>query len=220
MKNNKVMSAIILISALIIVNVLIFMILQTYNASRIINIICLNISLVILWISIFTNFKNNDDKYINYFKLPIVIMYSIITIVASTLLIILNPNTVTSTIVIQILIHGIFAIILASNKMADNLTEKSLSTQKNKVDRTREISKQLSLILSEIDDDELFKKVEKIYDSSRSLKINTNIDSNEIDEKILNSIKSLKKAIEDNNLENVDNTLKDIKHNFLARNEL
>lgn len=220
MKNNKVMSAIILISALIIVNVLIFMILQTYNASRIINIICLNISLVILWISIFTNFKNNDDKYINYFKLPIVIMYSIITIVASTLLIILNPNTVTSTIVIQILIHGIFAIILASNKMADNLTEKSLSTQKNKVDRTREISKQLSLILSEIDDDELFKKVEKIYDSSRSLKINTNIDSNEIDEKILNSIKSLKKAIEDNNLENVDNTLKDIKHNFLVRNEL
>lgn len=57
MKNNKVVYSLILVVALLIINVVIFLSLQTYSASRILNIICLNVAIIILWFFIFINLK-------------------------------------------------------------------------------------------------------------------------------------------------------------------
>ena len=134
MKNNKVVYSLILVVALLIINVVIFLSLQTYSASRILNIICLNVAIIILWFFIFINLKEANNKYLNYTKIPIVLVYALLTIILSIILIIINPETVVSTVIIQVIIHGIFVISILTNKLADNTTESLEKNQNNRVE--------------------------------------------------------------------------------------
>lgn len=220
MKNNKVIYSLILVVGLLIINTVIFLTLQTYSASRILNIICLNVAIIILWFFIFINLKDSNNKYLNYSKLPIVLVYAVLTIILSISLIIINPKTVVSSIITQVIIHGIFVLAILTNKLADNTTESLEKNQTNRVENIRMISNKLNNLLSEIKDDKLYKKVEKVYDSSRSLKVNINGNSEEIDNTILNLIELLKLKINENNLAEVELVITDINNKFLERNNL
>ena len=164
MKNNKVVYSLILVVALLIINVVIFLTLQTYSASRILNIICLNVAVIIFWFFIFINLKDANNKYLNYSKIPIVLVYALLTIILSIILIIINPETVVSTVIIQVIIHGIFVISILTNKLADNTTESLEKNQNNRVEDIRRISNKLNTLLLEIKNDKLYKKIEKVYD--------------------------------------------------------
>ena len=158
MKNNKVVYSLILVVALLIINVVIFLTLQTYSASRILNIICLNVAVIIFWFFIFINLKDANNKYLNYSKIPIVLVYALLTIILSIILIIINPETVVSTVIIQVIIHGIFVISILTNKLADNTTESLEKNQNNRVEDIRRISNKLNTLLLEIKNDKLYKK--------------------------------------------------------------
>lgn len=220
MKNNKVVYSLILVVALLIINVVIFLTLQTYSASRILNIICLNVAVIIFWFFIFINLKDANNKYLNYAKIPIVLVYALLTIILSIILIIINPETVVSTVIIQVIIHGIFVISILTNKLADNTTESLEKNQNNRVEDIRRISNKLNTLLLEIKNDKLYKKIEKVYDSSRSLKVNINGNSEEIDNTILNLIDLLKIKINENNLTEIENVITDINNKFMERNNL
>lgn len=220
MKNNKVVSSLILVVTLLIINTVTFLTLQTYSASRILNIICLNVAIIILWFFIFINLKNATNKYLNYSKLPIVLVYALLTILLSIILIIINPLTIVSSVIIQVIIHGIFLVLMLTNQLADNTTESLEKNQNNKIQDIRKISNKLSNLLLEIKDDKLYKKVEKIYDSSRSLKVNIKGNSEEIDSVILNLIDLLKIKLNENNLTEVENIITDINSKFMERNNL
>lgn len=220
MKNNKVVCSLILVVTLLIINIVVFLTLQTYSASRILNIICLNVAIIILWFFIFINLKNATNKYLNYSKLPIVLVYALLTIILSIILIIINPLTIVSSVIIQIIIHGIFFVLMLTNQLADNTTESLEKNQNNKIQDIRKISNKLSNLLLEIKDDKLYKKVEKIYDSSRSLKVNIKGSSEEIDSVILNLIDLLKIKINENNFTEIENVITDIKSKFIERNNL
>ena len=220
MKNNKVVYSLILVVALLIINVVIFLTLQTYSASRILNIICLNVAVIIFLFFIFINLKDANNKYLNYSKIPIVLVYALLTIILSIILIIINPETVVSTVIIQVIIHGIFVISILTNKLADNTTESLEKNQNNRVEDIRRISNKLNTLLLEIKNDKLYKKIEKVYDSSRSLKVNINGNSEEIDNTILNLIDLLKIKINENNLTEIENVITDINNKFMERNNL
>lgn len=220
MKNNKVVYSLILVVTLLVINIVIFLTLQTYSAGRILNIICLNVAIIILWFFIFINLKDANNKYLNYSKIPIVLIYALLTIILSIVLIIINPETVISTVIIQVIIHGIFAISMLTNKLADNTTENLEKNQNNRVEAIRKISNKLNNLLLEIKDDKLYKKIERVYDSSRSLKVNINKNSEEIDNIILNLIDLLKLKISENNLIEIEDIIKDINNKFIERNNL
>jgi len=71
-----------------------------------------------------------------------------------------------------------------------------------------------------IKDDKLYKRIEKVYDSSRSLKVNINGNSEEIDNTILNLIDLLKIKISENNLTEIENVITYINNKFMERNNL
>jgi hypothetical protein len=144
----------------------------------------------------------------------------LLTIILSIILIIINPETVVSTVIIQVIIHGIFVISILTNKLADNTTESLEKNQNNRVEDIRKISNELNTLLLGIKDDKLYKRIEKVYDSSRSLKVNINGNSEEIDNTILNLIDLLKIKISENNLTEIENVITYINNKFMERNNL
>ena len=127
MKNNKILFGIIGIIALILVNVVVFVSVKDFTTARWINIGCLNLSVMVtLFFSIM--FGKTEYKFMNYSRLPIVGSYSTITFIISTLFIICNLKNITITIVTQVILLGLFIIILASNTIAVSYTHLTLPT--------------------------------------------------------------------------------------------
>lgn len=218
MKNNIVIKIAIMLIALLIVNSITFLLISTYEASRIINIIFLNLSIIVLGLFAFLNTKDKQNKFLNYSKLPIVTLYSIITFIMSIILILINPKKIVVTIVLQILVTGIFTIIMLINKMADNSTENSVNEMKSKITDTKVFSNQLNTIMQGIKDRNLYRKIEKVYDASRSLKINIQSDPIEIDKEISSYINLLEIKVNENSIPEIDEIIENINRCFVKRN--
>ncbi|MBQ9657887.1 MAG: hypothetical protein IJV31_03865 [Clostridia bacterium] len=218
MKDNRKIIAAILIIALIIIDAFTFTLINDFTGTRIVNAIFLNIAIIVLWFFIFINTKEKNSKFLNYTKLPIVLTYSIITIVLSIILMIANPESLKISILLHILITGIFAIIMLTNQAADNHTEAQVEEMKNKTDAVKEFSNKLKNILLQINDRDLYKKVEKVYDTARSAKINVKEDVSEIDNEISSCIDLLEINVTKNDTEEIEHLISKINTYFVKRN--
>ena len=219
MKDNRVIKIVILLITLVMVNLVAFLSIHTYTASRIINIIFLNLAVIVFEGFMMINTKSKDNKYLNYTKIPLVTTYSLITFILSIVLLVVNPSIVI-TIILQAIITAIFCIVMLTNKMADNSTEQAVSQMKEKITDTKAFSNQLKNILQTIKDRELYKKVEKVYDASRSLKINIQSDATDLDKQISADINKLENYIQENNVEEIEKTIENISRYFIKRNSL
>jgi len=219
MKDNK-LKIIILVIILAILDIITFLLLNDYTASIIINIISINIAIIISFILSNFSSKNKEYKYLDAYKLPIISMFTTVDIVASILLIILSKNNLTITLISQLLIYGIFAIIFLANKNVDNTIINNDTNDKVKIDKCREIQNSLKNILNEIEDRKLYKKIENLYDNARSLNVSNNKDNTNIDLDILSSINELEKAIYSSNTDLQDKLINTIDKKLKERNRL
>lgn len=219
MKNNKILFGIIGIIALILVNVVVFVSVKDFTTARWINIGCLNLSVMVtLFFSIM--FGKTEYKFMNYSRLPIVGSYSTITFIISTLFIICNLKNITITIVTQVILLGLFIIILASNTIANNSAETSLNEDKRKYNKVNDMCSRLDMILKTVTNKEVYKKIEKAYDDVKSSKVNINEDTTQVDNDILQAI-----AIIEYNIQNGAYNLLDVQvnkiHNLvIKRNQM
>lgn len=219
MKNNKVLFGIIGIVALIVVNVVVFTTVKDFSTARFINIGFLNLSVIIvLFFSIM--FGKKEYQFMNYSRLPIVGIYFAVTFLISTLFIICNLKSVTVTIVIQIILIGLFIIAISSNTMANNSAEISLDKDKNNYSKVSDMSNRLNTILKSITDRDTYKKVEKAYDDVRNSKININEDTTQIDNDIVQAIAIIEYNIKNGNVKLVDEQVNKIHNLVISRNQM
>ena len=218
MNDNRIIKALILVITLIGINLITFLTVNTYTTARVINIIFLNIAIIAFEIVILFNGKTKENKFLNYSKIPLVSGYSVITFLVSFILMLINPVNLAITIVPHVIITGIFLILILTNQMADNSTEKSVDEMKFKIMDTKNFSNKLYTIMQGVQNRDLYRKIEKVYDASRSLKINIQSDSSYIDSEILKDIDELDKYVEENNIIEIDNCINRINKNFIKRN--
>ena len=218
MKDNRIIKTLILVITLIGINLITFLTVNTYTTARVINIIFLNIAIIGFEIVILFNGKTKENKFLNYSKIPLVSGYSVITFLVSFILMLINPVNLAITIVPHVIITGIFLILILTNQMADNSTEKSVDEMKYKIMDTKNFSNKLYTIMQGVQNRDLYRKIEKVYDASRSLKINIQSDSSYIDSEILKDIDELDKYVEENNIIEIDNCINRINKNFIKRN--
>ena len=218
MKDNRIIKALILVITLIGINLITFLTVNTYTTARVINIIFLNIAIIAFETVILFNVKSKENKFLNYSKIPLVSGYSIITFLVSFILILINPVNLAITIVPHVIITGIFLVLILTNQIADNSTEKSVAEMRYKIMDTKNFTNKLYTIMQGVQNRELYRKIEKVYDASRSLKINIQADSSYIDSEILRDIDELDKYVEENNIIEIDNCINRINKNFIKRN--
>ena len=219
MKNNKTLFGIIGIVALIIINVVVFVSVKEFTTARWINIGCLNLSVIVgLFFSIM--FGKKEYKFMNYSRLPIVGLYSTITFIISALFIICNLKNITVTIVIQVILLGLFIIVLASNTMANNSAETSLNEDKRKYNKVNDMCNRLDMILKTVTNREVYKKIEKAYDDVKSSKVNINEDTTQVDNDILQAIAIIEYNVQNGAYNLIDEQVNKIHSLVIRRNQM
>ena len=215
MKNNNILKIIITVILLAIIDSIVFLTVKEFDAARIINISVLNLVVICLLI---LSFKNNEGKYkfLEYSKITIIAIYTIITFILSITLIAVKAN-LTLTLISQILVTGISLVLILTNQMSDNNIIENTTKVNEKVDNVKVITNKLKTILKLITDRDLYKKVEKVYDNARSLKVDVN-NSQDIDSEILTLIGML--DIEIKMQHDVTDLLNKINNKFIERNNL
>ena len=215
MKNNNILKIIITIILLAIIDSIVFLTVKEFDAARIINISVLNLVVICLLI---LSFKNNEGKYkfLEYSKITIIAIYTIITFILSITLIAVKAN-LTLTLISQILVTGISLVLILTNQMSDNNIIENTTKVNEKVDNVKVITNKLKTILKLITDRDLYKKVEKVYDNARSLKVDVN-NSQDIDSEILTLIGMLDREIKMQH--DVTDLLNKINNKFIERNNL
>lgn len=217
MKNNKVLYGIIGIISLAVVNIILFLCLKEYTTSRWINIIGLNLSIIIFWLAgIITGDEN--EKFLGYTRFPIVMTYSVLTFIISALFILINVNNNVLSIVVQIILLGIFVIVMCINTMANNVSRNVTNKDKANYNKISDMSKRIELIMHSVDNKEMYKKIEKAYDSLKNANLTLQEDSTQIDNDIMQAIGALEVAVQNNNYDMLEEQTKRIDNLVTKRN--
>lgn len=219
MKNNKVLYGIIGLVALVIVNLVVFISIKEFSTARYINIAFLNISVLNLWFFSIM-FGDKKEGFMNYTRLPMVSLYSVVTFILSALLVLINFQNVKVTISIQVILLGIYVILLATNTMANNSARNSVAIDKNNYGKVNDMAKRLDLILKTVENREVYKKIEKAYDAVKNTKVTVNQDTTQVDNDILQSIGIIEYSVQNKNFDAIDEQVEKIKNAIIRRNEM
>ncbi len=218
MKSNKFLYIIIGIVSLAIINLIFFLLIHEYTYSRYVNIAGANLSIIVLWLSGILNTKDESNVFLQYTKYPFVVGYSAITFIISILFILINKNNLNLSIVIQLILLGILIIFICFNKMANNSSIADNTHDKQNFAKIEDMSKSLYLILQEINDSKVYKKVEEAYDAIKNCKVNVKSEPIEIDNKLLHLIEKIQTNIDNNQISLVEENVKEIKSLINKRN--
>ena len=140
MKNKKVLFGIMGLVAIIIVNTVVFVSVKELTTARWINIGFLNLSLIIAYFFSIM-FGKKEYKFMNYSRLPIVGIYSAVTFILSAIFIICNLKSIAITIVVQIILLGLFVIVLSTNTLANNSAESSLEEDRRNFSKVDDMAR-------------------------------------------------------------------------------
>ena len=219
MKNNKVLYGIIGIVALAIVNVVVFLSLKEYTTARWINIAGLNLSIIVFWgAGIITGDKS--EKFLGYARFPIVAVYSVLTFIISALFILINVKSVTLSVIVQVILLGLFAIVMCTNTMANNASKNITNIDKANYNKVTDMAKRIELIMQSVDDREVYKKIEKAYDSVKNANVTLQEDSTQIDNDIMQAIGVLEVAVQNKNYDMAEEQVNKINNLVAKRNQI
>lgn len=217
MKNNKVLYGIICLITLIIVNVVIFVSVKDFTIARLINIGFLNLSLIISLI-FFVMVGKKETRFMNYFRFPIVGLYSTIAFIVSALFITFNLQNIAITIIVQIILLGVFIVIISLNTMANNTAKTSSQNDRIQYNKVEDMSRRLDFIIKTIDDRSIIKKLEKAYDDVKNSKLNILEDTTQIDNDILQSISIIEYNVQNKQYNSIDEQINKIHNLVIKRN--
>ena len=219
MKNNKVLYGIIGIVALAIVNVVVFLSLKEYTTARWINIAGLNLSIIVFWgAGIITGDKS--EKFLGYARFPIVAVYSVLTFIISALFILINVKSVTLSVIVQVILLGSFAIVMCTNTMANNASKNITNIDKANYNKVTDMAKRIELIMQSVDDREVYKRIEKAYDSVKNANVTLQEDSTQIDNDIMQAIGVLEVAVQSKNYDMAEEQVSKINNLIARRNQM
>ena len=165
-------------------------------------------------------FGNKEEGFMNYSRLPMVSLYSVVTFILSALLVLINFQNVKVTIVIQVILLGIYIILLATNTMANNSARNSVAIDKNNYGKVNDMAKRLDLILKTVENREVYKKIEKAYDAVKNTKVTVNQDTTQVDNDILQSIGIIEYSVQNKNFDAIDEQVEKIKNAIIRRNAM
>ena len=219
MKNNKVLLGIIGIVALAIVDVIIYLCVKEYTMARWINIAGLNLAIIIFGISgVMTS--NKSERFMEYSRFPIVAIYSGLTFIISALFILIGITNISLSIIVQIVLLGIFIIAMSTNKMANNASSNVMNEDKTNYHKIEDMSKRIETIMNKVNDRDIYKKIEKTYDAVKNAKVTLKGDSTQIDNDIMQAIGVLDATVQSKNFDMIDQQLNTINGLIAKRNQI
>ncbi len=122
-------------------------------------------------------------------------LYFVVEFIVGLLFIIIGGNGYKASLIIQLLIAGIYAAFLISTLLANEHTAESVARQKAEVAYIKDAASRIKMLIGRYGDKNLDKQLEKAYDLLHSSPSRTISTVTAIEREILNKIASLEAAI-------------------------
>jgi len=125
------------------------------------------------------------------------------TFVIGVTFILIDPETVKATIVVQVILSALFLgwlliLLIANEHTADNVERREAELQ-----YVKQSSSQLNTILQQITDKPTVKKVEKIYDLIYSSPSRSNANVHSLEQEVISEIERLASVVNQNDMEQI-----------------
>lgn len=126
-------------------------------------------------------------------------VYFLVELVVGVVFILINPDSFKAALLVQLCIAGLYGIFLISNMIANENTANAEQKRAYEIDYVKKASSELKRLLDSVDDKEVKKKIEKVYDELYSSPVKSHPDLAQTESQILMSINDLENAVSSGN---------------------
>lgn len=144
--------------------------------------------------------------------------YFTVAFVAGLIFIFTHPESYKTALITQVVIAGIYAVMLISHMIANESTADSIERHEMELRYVKDASARLKGIMEPISDKKLRKKVEKLYDLLHSSPTKSNNSVRDYELTVLELIDVLESNINKNDIPAAETTISKIEQNASERN--
>ena len=173
---------------------------------------------ILLLITPFLIRKSTNTAVLGFPLYSISSAYFIVAFVAGLVFIFIHPESYKMALIVQVIIAGIYAIMLFSHMIANESTADSIRQHEMELQYVREASCKLKRIMDSISDKQLCKKVEKLYDLLHSSPVKSNNSVRDYELAVLDLIDVLEGNVNRHDISAAEITVNKIKRNASERN--
>ena len=157
---------------------------------------------------------------LNGFSIPyFTYVYFGAQLVLGLLCMILNENCMPLQVILEVILHSIYAFLMIGSVMGKNVISDLEQKQKEKVFYIKSAASDLKLAANKIQDEELKKKAEKVAEIAKYSDPMSNPSLAGIENTISVKIEDLKTLLDENKIDDIGKILDEIESKFLERNE-
>lgn len=129
--------------------------------------------------------------------------YFFLALIVGIVFILDSPENNTVTLLVQITIAALYAILLLTNLIANEHTADSNEKHEFELKYVKESSSRLEALIKQISDSSVRKKVEMTYDLIHSSQVKSSITVESLEQDVISEIDNLEIALKQNNLEKI-----------------
>jgi hypothetical protein len=122
-------------------------------------------------------------------------VYFLLELVIGVVFIVISPDNYKISLLVQILVAGLYGIVLISQMIANEHTADAEEIRQYRIDYVKQASAELKGLLAHITDKDAKKKVEKVYDVLYSSPVKSHPELAQTESQIMMSIGTLKNAV-------------------------
>ncbi len=147
-------------------------------------------------------------------------VYFMIAFVVGLIFIVIHPESYQASLIAQLTVTGIYAVMLLSHMIVNESTADSIERYEMEIRYVKDASSKLKGIMDSVSDKKLQKKVEKIYDLLHSSPIKSNNSVRNYELSVLELIAVLDDNISKNDIAAAETTISKIECNASERNRI
>lgn len=178
----------------------------------------IHFSYVMLLITPFFVNKSINTAVLGFPIYSISSTYFMLTFVIGLIFILVRPESYKGALIVQIIIFGVYAVMLISHMIANESTVDSIERHEIELRYIKDSSAKLMGIMDSMSDKQLCKKVEKLYDLLHSSPTKSNNSVRDYELKVLDLIDVLEGNISRNDIAAAETTISKIERNASERN--
>lgn len=144
--------------------------------------------------------------------------YFFVAFITGIVFIVMHPETYKASLLVQVVIAGIYAIMLLSNMIANEHTADSIERHEVELQYVKQSSAMLKGIMEMTDDKTLKKKIEKAYDLLHSSQVKSSSSVRDYEVTVMDLIEVLEGNVSRNDVVAANTTLEKIMKNANERN--
>lgn len=162
--------------------------------------------------------KSSSSAVFGFSLYSISSTYFFIALIAGVIFIIAKPESYKMSLVVQVIIAGVYAIMLISHMTANEHTADSIERHEMELQYVKECSARLKSIMNRVEDKKTKKQIEKVYDLIHGSQVKSNNSARDYELTVMDMIEVLEQNISRNDLIAASTTIEKIIRNADERN--